>query len=154
MPNLRDDLVHRELSEQIIGAAMTVLNTLGPGMREKIYENALVIELHERGLRTNQQQAFIVEYLGQQVGLLRPDLIVEELVIVDTKVVEAFNEDHMAKMISYLAITKLQLALLINFKFARLRWKRIVRTGVPEETSKLGEQDEKTADHVDGRGLA
>ncbi len=141
MPNLRDDLIHRELSEQIIGAAMIVLNTLGPGMSEKIYENALVIELRERGLRANQQQAFIVEYLGQQVGLLRPDLIVEELVIVDTKVVEGFNDDHMAKMISYLAITKLQLAVLINFKFARLRWKRVVRSGVPEEQAKSEEQD-------------
>jgi GxxExxY protein len=112
-----------ELSEQIIGAAMTVLNSLGPGMNEKIYENALIIALHERGLTTNQQKGFVVEFHGQQVGLLRPDLIVEDLVIVDTKVVEGFNDDHIAKMISYLAITKLELALLVNFKFARLRWK-------------------------------
>jgi GxxExxY protein len=143
MANLRDQLVHRDLSEQIVGAAMLVLNTLGPGMSEKIYENALVIALHERGLRTNQQQGFVVEFHGKQVGLLRPDLIVEDLVIVDTKVVEGFNDDHMAKMLSYLAITKLELALLINFKFARLHWKRVVRTGVPVETGKPGEQNEQ-----------
>jgi GxxExxY protein len=138
--NTRDDLIHRELSEQIIGAAMTVLNTLGPGLSEKIYENALVIELTRLGLRLDQQDEYRVEYRGSEVGKLKPDLLVEKKVIVDTKVVESFNDDHAAKMISYLAITKLQLALLISFKFARLRWKRIVRTGVPEERGEPGEQ--------------
>src|SRR5260370_16150 len=108
----RNELVHRELSEKIIGAAMTVLNTLGPGLSEKIYENALVIELTELGLRIHQQDEFRVEYRGSEVGKLKPDLVVESKVIVDTKVVEGFNDDHTAKMISYLAITKLQLALL------------------------------------------
>src|SRR5258708_5250708 len=133
MTQLNDDLIHRELSEKIIGAAMTVLNTLGPGLNEKIYENALVIELNERGMKTDQQHEFVVEFKARRVGMLKPDLIVEDKVIVDTKVVEGFDENQVAKMISYLAFSKLQLALLINFKFARLRWKRVVRTGVPQE---------------------
>ncbi|MGE5191645.1 MAG: GxxExxY protein [Deltaproteobacteria bacterium] len=138
--NISDDLIHRELSEQIIGAAMKVLNTLGPGMNEKIYENALVIELTNLGLKVDQQDEFVVRYLGREVGKLKPDLIVEKKVIVDTKVVEGFVDDHTAKMISYLAITNLQLALLINFKFARLRWKRVVRSGAPAERGEPGEQ--------------
>src|SRR5207244_2437969 len=119
-----DEMIHRDLSEQIIGAAITVLNTLGPGLNEKIYENALVIELTERGLRVDQQHEYSVTFKGRGVGKLKPDLIVEDKVIVDTKVVEGFDENHMAIMLSYLAISKLQLAMLINFKFAKLHWKR------------------------------
>ena len=61
------------------------------------------------------------------IGSLQPDLIVNEAVIVDPKVVSAFNETHVAQMTGYLAITGLRLALLLNFKSARLEWKRVVR---------------------------
>ena len=66
-------------------------------------------------------------YDGDLIGTLRPDLIVDELVIVDTKVVTAFNETHIAQMLGYLNITDLRLALLLNFKKYKLEWKRIVR---------------------------
>ena len=121
------ELIHRELSEDIIGAAMTVLNELKPGLDEKLYENALVIELRKRGHRVDQQRQFPVHYDGQLIGKLIPDLIVDDLVITDPKVVASFNDTHIAQMIGYLAITKLRLALLLNFKHAKLEWKRIVR---------------------------
>jgi len=121
------ELIHKELSESIIGAAMKVLNTLRPGLDEKLYENAMVIELRKRGHRVEQQRQFPVHYDGQLIGTLIPDLIVDELVIVDPKVVTAFNDTHLAQMLGYLNITNLQLALLINFKFAKLDWKRVVR---------------------------
>lgn len=108
---------------------MAVHNELKPGLDEKIYENALAIELKERGHTIEQQRGYPVHYHGQLVGTLIPDLIVNEKVIVDTKVVSAFNEQHIAQVTGYLAITGLQLALLINFKYASLKWKRIVRTG-------------------------
>ncbi len=123
-----DDLIHKELSESIIGAAMKVLNTLRPGLDEKLYENALVIELAKQGHRVAQQKQFLVHYEGQLIGTLVPDLIVDDLVIVDPKVVTAFNETHVAQMAGYLAITGLKLALLTNFKSARLDWKRVVRS--------------------------
>ena len=121
------ELIHKELSESIIGAAMKVLNTLRPGLDEKLYENALVIELRKRGHRVEQQRQFPVHYDGQLIGTLIPDLIVDDLVIVDPKVVTAFNDTHLAQMLGYLSITQLNLALLINFKFAKLDWKRVVR---------------------------
>lgn len=121
------ELIHKELSEDIIGAAMTVLNSLRPGLGEKIYENALVIELRKRGRRVEQQRSFPVYYDGQLVGTLIPDLIVDDSVIVDPKVVTTFSDSHLAQMSGYLAITSLRLALLINLKSARLEWKRIVR---------------------------
>ena len=121
------ELIHKELSESISGAAMKVLNTLRPGLDEKLYENALVIELRKRGHRVEQQREFPVLYDGHLIGTLIPDLIVDDLVIVDPKVVTAFNDTHLAQMLGYLSITQLNLALLINFKFAKLDWKRVVR---------------------------
>jgi GxxExxY protein len=120
-------VIHEGISEDIIGAGMKVLNSLRPGLDEKLYENALVIELGNRGHRIDQQRAFPVFYERQLIGTLIPDLIVDDLVIVDPKVVSAFNETHVAQMAGYLAITNLKLALLLNFKAAKLEWKRIVR---------------------------
>jgi GxxExxY protein len=122
-----DSLIHPEISEAIIGAAMKVLNTLKPGLDEKAYENALVIEFRHRGLEVNQQKRFDVLYDGCVVDTLVPDLIVDGQVIVDPKVAEDFTPTHVAQMIGYLAITNLRLAMLLNFKHADLRWKRIVR---------------------------
>ena len=120
------DLIHKELSESIIGAAMTVLNTLKPGLDEKLYERALVIELRKRGHRVEQQKEFPVYYDDQHIGTLVPDLIVDGLVIADPKVVTTFHDTHTAQMLGYLNITGLRLALLLNFKHAKLQWKRIV----------------------------
>ena len=119
-------MIHKELSESIIGAAMTVLNTLRPGLDEKLYERALVIELGKRGHRVAQQKEFPVYYDGQHIGTMIPDLIIDDLVIADPKVVSAFNDTHTAQMLGYLNITGLKLALLLNFKNAKLEWKRIV----------------------------
>ncbi len=120
-------LVHEELSRQIIGAAIEVLNALKPGLDEKLYENALAIELCERGHHVEQQRRFPVSYKGNSIGVLIPDMVVDGKVVVDPKVVTAFNDSHMAQMAGYLAITGLRLALLLNFKSSRLEWKRIVR---------------------------
>ena len=84
---MTERLIHRELSESIIGAAMCVLNELRPGLDEKLYENALMIELLERGHKVDQQHSFPVHYKGHLIGRLIPDLIVDGLVIVDPKVV-------------------------------------------------------------------
>ena len=119
---------HRELSARIIGAAMTVLNSLKPGLDEKIYENSLVLELIATGHHVDQQRRFPVHYRGHLVGTLIPDILVDESVVVDPKIAVSFTNDHIAQMLGYLAITNLELALLINFKFAKLRWKRVVRT--------------------------
>ncbi len=86
----------------------------------------MVIELRKRGHQVEQQKEFPVTYDGHHIGTLVPDLIVDGLVIADPKVVTAFNDTHMAQMLGYLNITDLKLALLLNFKFAKLQWKRIV----------------------------
>lgn len=105
---------------------MTVLNRLGCGLPEKVYERALVIELRKRGHLIDQQKAFPVLYDGVCIGTLVPDLVIDEAVVVDTKVVADFDDEHFGKMLSYLSITRLDLALLVNFRYPRLRWKRVV----------------------------
>ncbi|WP_199195044.1 MULTISPECIES: GxxExxY protein [Pirellulaceae] len=121
------ELIHAEISELIIGSAMFVLNRLKPGLDEKLYERSLVIELEKQGRKVEQQRQFAVHYDDQVIGILISDLIIDELVIVDTKVVASFDEAHTAQMIGYLNMTKLSLALLLNFKHAKLAWKRVVR---------------------------
>jgi GxxExxY protein len=86
-----DQLIHQELSEDVIGAAMKVLNALKLGLDEKLYENALLIELTKRGHRIDQQKSFPAFYEGNLVGTLIPDLIVDNLVVVDPKVVSGFT---------------------------------------------------------------
>ncbi len=121
------EFIHKELSESIIGAAMTVLNTLKPGLIEKLYERAMVIELEKRGHRVGQQKEFPVFYDGRLIGTLQPDLIVDDAVIVDPKVMSQFTDNEMAQMLGYLSITDLRLAMLLNFKYAKLDWKRVIR---------------------------
>src|SRR5215475_7169651 len=113
-------MIHEELSAKIIGAAMEVLNEFRPGLDEKLYERAMIMELKYRGHIVAVQKSFPVSYRGERIGNLVPDLIVDDAVIADPKVVACFTDTHIAQMIGYLNITGLDLALLINFKNARL----------------------------------
>jgi len=130
-------MLHEELSGKIIGAAMMVLNQLKPGLDEKLYERAMIIELKHGGHSVSAQSSFPVSYRGELIGNLIPDLIVDDAVIVDPKMVSCFTDTHVAQMIGYLNITHLDLALLINFKNARLEWKRVLRSNQPDEAPDL-----------------
>ncbi len=131
-------MIHEELSGKIIGAAMAVLNELKPGLDEKLYERAMIIELKNRGHRVSIQKSFPVFYRGELIGNLIPDLIVDDAVVVDPKVVSCFTDTHVAQMIGYLNITGLDLALLINFKNVQLEWKRVLR---PYESAQASNPD-------------
>jgi GxxExxY protein len=114
-------MIHEELSGKIIGAAMDVLNELKPGLDEKLYERALTIELRRRGHTVDAQRRFPVFYQTEVIGDLVPDLIVDNTIVVDPKVVSAFNEAHIAQMIGYLTISDLELALLLKFQVGASR---------------------------------
>ncbi len=119
-------MIHEQLSRSIIGTAMEVVNELKPGLDEKLYERAMAIELRRCGHEVALQKCYPVFYREEMIGNLIPDMIVDDLVIVDPKVVSAFTDTHSAQMLGYLNITGLKLALLLNFKNATLSWKRIV----------------------------
>ena len=122
---------HQELTREVIAAAIVVHQELRPGLDEKLYERALCIELAERGIHFEQQRRYDVDYKRRHLGHLIPDLVVENKIIVDPKVADAFTSEHEAQMIGYLNITRLDLALLLNFKVWPLGKKRIIRPGYP-----------------------
>lgn len=117
---------HAELTFGIIGSAMEVLNGLGHGLNEKPYENALKVELEHRRLSTDQQKRYKVLYKGVVVGDYVPDLIVDDAVVVDTKVIERITDGERGQMLNYLRITGLKVGLILNFKRPRLEWERMI----------------------------
>jgi GxxExxY protein len=119
-------VLHKELSFEIVGAAMDVLNALGHGLNEKVYENALVVELKSRGIKLDQQKRFKVIYKNVVVGEYVPDLLVDGQVIVDTKVVEAVSDAELGQVMNYLRIAKLQLGIILNFRRPKLESRRVV----------------------------
>jgi GxxExxY protein len=120
------NLVESNLTRTIIGGSFTVLNALGHGLHEKPYENALVVELRLLGLALVQQKSFDVVFKGVRVGEYIPDLIVEDRVVVDAKVVQGITNFERGQMINYLRITRVRAGLIINFHNAKLEWERIV----------------------------
>jgi GxxExxY protein len=115
------------ISEQVIGAAFRVSNTLGCGFVEKVYENALAIELRKADLRAEQQKPARVLYDGAVVGEFACDLLVEGGVIVELKAVTALDDNHLAQCLNYLKATGLPLCLLLNFGRPKLEVRRVIR---------------------------
>jgi len=106
---------HSDITEKIIKAFYKVYNTLGYGFLEKIYENALFIELLEMGLFVEKQEQIKVYYEGEEVGVYFADLIVEKCVIVELKASQALCEEHEFQLINYLKATEMEVGLLLNF---------------------------------------
>lgn len=117
---------HAALTFEIVGCAMEVLNTLGHGLHEKAYENALVVEFGLRSIPCEQQAIFPVLYKNVNVATFVPDLVAARSVIVDAKVIDRITDFERGKMINYLSITGLKIGLIINFKHAKLEWLRVV----------------------------
>jgi len=116
-----------DITKKIIGCAYAVGNELGHGFAEKVYENSMLIELRDAGLRAEQQHRIGVNYRGVPVGDYAADLLVEDAVIVEIKAIRAFDDSHVAQCLNYLKGTGLGVCLLINFGAARVDVKRIVR---------------------------
>ena len=117
----------KELSYAVVGAAMEVHRTLGPGFLESVYEEALAHELALRGIPFERQKRLPVQYKGQLVGEYVADLIVDDEIILELKAVSKITAAHEAQAHHYLAATGLHLAILLNFGAASLQQKRIVR---------------------------
>ena len=103
------------ITEIIIGCAYEVHNRLGSGFLEKVYENAMRIELEKKGLKTLQQEPITVWYEGQIVGDYQADLWVEDRIIVELKAILSLHKDHELQLVNYLTATKVDSGLLINF---------------------------------------
>jgi GxxExxY protein len=110
---------------RVAGCAIEVLNTLGHGLAEKPYENALVVEFLLRKIPFRQQPSFDVLYKGHKIGLFVPDLIAFDSVVVDTKIIGQITDLKRGLMLNYLRITGLRVGVILNFKHSKLEWQRI-----------------------------
>jgi GxxExxY protein len=119
-------LILKAETEQIIGFAFEVLNEVGHGLNEKIYENSLVVLFKQNAIAFDQQRRFPVVFRSVQVGEFIPDLIAFGSVIVDAKVIDRITDYERGQMLNYLRITQLRVGLIVNFKHARLEWERVV----------------------------
>jgi GxxExxY protein len=108
-----------------VGCAIEVLNTLGHGLVEKPYENALTVEFLLREIPFHQQPSFDVLYKGHKIGLFVPDLIAFDSLVVDTKVIDRITDHERGLMLNYLRITCLRVGVILNFKHSKLEWQRI-----------------------------
>ena len=118
-------MLHEDLTNRIICAFYNVYNILGSGFLEKVYENALVIELKKIGLTVSQQESVKVYYDGMQVGDYYADIIVNALVILELKAAESLKNEHFAQLTNYLKATDIEVGLLLNFG-KKPEFKRIV----------------------------
>ncbi len=120
------DLELKKLTGKIIECAITVHKKLGPGFLESIYQSALPMELMIQGLKVETQKEIKVFYDGKEIGLHRLDLVVERQVIVELKTVKAFDDSHLAQVLSYLKAADLRVGLLLNFAKAVLKIRRVI----------------------------
>ena len=125
MDTNREKLLLKDEVFQVVGCAIEVLNTIGHGLVEKPYENALVIELLLRKIPFRQQPSYDVLYKGHKIGLFVPDLIVFDALVVDTKVIDKITDHECGLMLNYLRITALRVGVILNFKHRKLEWERI-----------------------------
>ena len=112
---------HDPLTERIIGCAIAVHRALGPGLLEATYEEAFCIELSEQGLHFSRQAGVPITYRGRLIGEYRPDLVIEETVVVEIKSVERLIGLHQAQLLAYMRVLRLQVGLLLNFNGETLR---------------------------------
>ena len=121
-----DNILYRDEVFKIVGCAMEVLNILGHGLKEKPYENAMVVDFKLNNIPYLQQPRYPVIYKDVLVGEYIPDLIVFGKIVVDTKVIDKIGDNEKGQILNYLKITGLRVGLILNFKHAKLHWERVV----------------------------
>ena len=121
------EILHKELSYAIVGAAMEVHRELGPAFLEAVYQKALACEFAQRDIPYEEQKLLPVFYKQPLVGDYKADFVIDGKIIAEIKSLSVLNATHQAQALHYLAATGMQLAILINFGAPTLEMKRVVR---------------------------
>lgn len=119
---------HTEITEAVIGCAFEVIKELGPGFLESVYEKALLLALHQKGLTAVAQYPLKVSFRGENVGEFFADILVEQKVLVELKAIKMLAPEHQAQLINYLHASGIDVGLLINFGNSKLEIKRCFKT--------------------------
>src|SRR5262245_529237 len=123
---------HEELTRIIIGCAIRVHRTLGPGFLESVYRNALAHELSKAGLEVHCEKRIQVRYDGALVGDFFADIMIQNSVLIENKAVQALNKAHEVQLVNNLVATQIETGLLLNFGAQRLQFKRKSRVYRPK----------------------
>lgn len=126
----------QELTEKIIGCAMKIHSTLGPGFLESVYLKAMAHELHKAGLKAEWERPISVQYDGVSVGEFFADMLVEDTVILELKANQTLSQANEVQLVNYLTATGIKIGLLLNFGADRLEFKRKTRTYRPKSLPK------------------
>lgn len=118
-------MLYQDLTGKILEACFEVINELGSGFLESVYENALLIALNQKGLTAKSQEPLSVRFRGEVVGKFYVDILVEGKVIVELKAVKAIAPEHQAQLINYLKATDIEVGLLVNFGNPKLEYRRL-----------------------------
>ena len=122
---IKDEYKYSAITEQIIGCAMKVHNTLGNGFQEVIYQRALALELSNAGLEYAREVEMPIHYNGQEIGTRRADFLIDGIIMVELKALTGLEDVHIAQGLNYLEAYKLEIGLLINFGSKKLEFKRL-----------------------------
>jgi GxxExxY protein len=121
-------LKYEQITKSVIGCAFEVINELGAGFLESVYEKALLLALRQKNLSAVSQHSIKVNFRGECVGDFYADIFVEDKVIVELKAVKVIAPEHQAQIINYLKATGIEVGLLINFGNPKLEYKRFTRS--------------------------
>jgi len=138
------ELISADISKAVLGAAYEVQNSLGCGFLEKVYENALALELRRAGFAVEQQRPIQVRYRHVTVGEYYADLCVAQSLIVELKAARQLDSVHEAQCINYLKASGIPLCLLINFGRPRLQYRRFVHQGQLQREPRMHADEAKT----------
>lgn len=127
MHDKEDYFPHFELTGTILGCCFEVMRELGPGFHERIYKNALLIVMKQKGLQIEIEKPFEVIFRNNMIGRYNADLVVEKTVIIELKCCECLISEHQAQLFNYLKVSKLPIGLLINFRHSKLEYQRLHR---------------------------
>jgi GxxExxY protein len=122
---IKEEYKYSAITEQIIGCAMKVHNTLGNGFQEVIYQRALALELSNARLEFAREVEMPIHYNGQEIGTRRADFLIDGIIMVELKALTGLEDVHIAQGLNYLEAYKLEIGLLINFGSKKLEFKRL-----------------------------
>ena len=132
----KKELPQSELTRTILGCCFEVMKELGPGFLERIYKNALLITMKEKGLQVETEKPFEVVFRNKVIGRYSADLVVEKAVMVELKCCESLVREHQAQLFNYLKVSGIPIGLLINFQRRKLEYQRLHQSiGMDSETS-------------------
>ena len=120
------DIIHKQLSIDVIGYAITVHKTVGPGFLEHVYEESMCVELKLNNMHFERQKVYGVYYKGNPVGSFVPDLVVDNKIILELKSAQCITHNMEAQLLNYLHVSKLRVGYILNFRNSILEFKRLV----------------------------